>query len=42
MQTVGKSSIRGLYFDPIKNLIFTGGINDGEINVFDIKKPTKV
>jgi len=42
LHTFSKSAVRGLFFDPLKNFIFTGGISDGEICVFDIKKPGKV
>ena len=41
-QTVSKNAIRGFHYDPIKNFVFTGSIDDGEICVFDIKKPGKV
>jgi len=41
-QTCSKNAIRGFHYDPIKNFVFTGSIDDGEICVFDIKKPGKV
>ena len=41
-QTVSKNAIRGFHYDPLKNFVFTGSIDDGEICVFDIKKPGKV
>ena len=39
---MSKNAIRGFHYDPIKNFVFTGSIDDGEICVFDIKKPGKV
>lgn len=41
-QTISKNAIRGFHYDPAKNFVFTGSIDDGEICVFDIKKPGKV
>jgi len=35
-ETTNKTGIRGLCFDPIYNLLFTGSIDNGEICVFNI------
>ncbi len=37
-----KGKIRGLAVDTIKNYVFTGGFDDGEIGIFDIVKPGSV
>jgi len=34
--------IRGLALDTVKNYVFTGGFDEGEVAVFDIEKPGKV
>ncbi|EGR33250.1 PX domain protein [Ichthyophthirius multifiliis] len=41
VQTIQKGTIRGLTIDLVKNYLFTGGFDDGEICVFDIEKPGK-
>ena len=35
-ETTNKTGIRGLHFDPVNNLLFTGSIDNGEICMFRI------
>jgi len=37
-----KGAIRGLALDTVKNYVFTGGYDDGEIAILDIEKPGRV
>ncbi len=40
--TQNKGAIRGVQIDSMKNYVFSGGFDDGEIGIFDIEKPGKV
>jgi hypothetical protein len=41
IQAHGKGSVRGLYYDPIKNYLFSANYDDGTIAIIDLQKPGK-